>query len=83
MARFQILHIQHIFLKMVEPLRNFLRCLSVSLASYSELHSSNQGIFEKMFSLSKSSRKYFVDPEMCASRIVEVANKDVHVLSVS
>lgn len=54
------------------------------MASYAEFYdSSDQGIFSRMFHLSKASRKYLVNPELCASRIIEMANSDVHVLSVS
>lgn len=54
------------------------------MASYSDLYNSSDGMLTKIFNLSRSGHKYFVDPELCAEKVVEtLATCDVHFLSVS
>lgn len=58
----------------VDSLKPILRFLAVSMASFSEAYFSTGYKFVRSTSSLFGSSKYFLDPELCAQRIVNVSH---------
>lgn len=68
----------------VESMRSILRFLAVSMACYSEAYFSSGLLFMKTTNYFLKHPSYFLDPEMCARRIINVShNADVMFCKVS
>lgn len=67
-----------------DSMRNILKFLSVTLACFSEAYFSNGFKFMKTTNYFLKHPSYFMDPEMCARRIINVShNADVRFCKVS